>query len=181
MKLEEFEGKKVLILGFGREGSDTFSFLKKRFPEGIFGVADKKNISDFSPALQRIVRSAKGIALHLGADYLKAAGEYDIIARSPGVPLRQLKPFLPKGGRVTSQADIFLDECKGTVVGVTGTKGKSTVASLIHAVLSRGGKRAHLVGNIGKPALSLLASIKPEDAVVYELSSFQLMGLKKSP
>lgn len=181
MKLDDVAGKKVLIVGFGQEGIDTFLFLKKRSPDQRFGVADAKNIEELSTEARRVLRRHPGTALHLGKKYLERAGEYDVVVRSPGVPLRTLKPFLTKRQRVTSQTDIFFDNCKGTIVGVTGTKGKSTTCALLLEVLKKAGRRVHLIGNIGASGLLLLDGTDERDIFIYELSSFQLMGLNKSP
>lgn len=159
MRILDLKKKKVLILGLGREGKDTLLFLRKRFPGKSIGVADQKQ----------------------GKNYLKKIRNYDVIIKSPGVPHSKIAPFLTKKQQVTSQTEIFFEECSGTIIGVTGTKGKSTTASLIHAVLQQGGFKAHLIGNIEKPVLRFLKHAKPEDVFVYELSSFQLTNLKKSP
>jgi len=124
MKLKELKNKKILILGFGREGKDTFFFLKKLFPGIILGIADKQK--------------KKGIKGHFGKNYLKSLEQYDLIVKSPGVPIHLPeveKAF--KEGKVTSQTEIFLDNCPGIIVGVTGTKGKSTTASLIYKILKK--------------------------------------------
>src|SRR3989344_6511031 len=130
MKLNELKNKKKIILGFSRGGKDTLLFLKKMFPGKKIAIADQK----------------------LSKDYLKNLDKYDVIIKSPGIPFKILpRPVL---GKVTSQTEIFFDNCKGQIVGITGTKGKSTTASLIYKILKASGKQAHLVGNIGKPVLA---------------------------
>lgn len=172
MKLDELKNKKVLILGFGKEGKDTLKFLRKLCPKKVVGIADQKKSISPKPKLPNI-------KWYLGENYLKALKNYDVIIKSPGVPLKILpKDFLNK---VTSQTEIFFDNCPGKIIGVTGTKGKSTTASLIYKILKQGGVKVHLVGNIGKPVLSLLFSATPKDVYVYELSSHQLATVKKSP
>jgi len=152
---------KILILGFAREGQSTKNFLHKRFPDLQIDTADQKD----------------------GPDYLKHLRDYQIIVKTPGIP-----PHLPEiisakksGVFFTSQTQIFFELCPAKIIGVTGTKGKSTTASLIHHVLSTNGIPCHLVGNIGRPALDYLDDIKKDDWVVMELSSYQLMDLQKSP
>jgi len=155
--LDNFKDKRILILGFGREGRDTLSFLKKIFPKKKIGIADRK----------------------FGKNYLKKIRDHDIVIKSPGIPFK----ILPKASlsKITSQTEIFFDYCPGKIVGVTGTKGKSTTAFWIYQLLKKKGARAHLVGNVGKPALSSLLKSGKKDIFVYELSSHQLYNLKKSP
>ena len=166
MKLSQLKDKKILILGFGREGQDTFRFLKKLFPAKTLAIADIKKAD---------IKKKEGWKGYWGDDYLKALKNYDIIVKSPGIPFK----ILPKStlGKITTQTEIFFDNCPGTIIGVTGTKGKSTTAFFISQVL----KKAQLIGNIGKPALTSLLKAKKDDIFIYELSSFQLTNLKKSP
>ena len=108
MLLSELKNKRILILGFGREGRDTLLFLKKKFPGQRFGVADEQ----------------------LDKNYLKAIPRYDVVVRSPGIPLSKIKPYLRNNQKVTSQTALFFANCPGTIIGITGTKGKSTKSSL---------------------------------------------------
>lgn len=172
MKLNELKNRKILILGYGKEGKDTFLFLRRIFPQKILGIADKE---------KKAVKDKK-TKLHFGKDYLKYLKDYNVIIKSPGIPIHLPeveKAF--KENKITSQTEIFFDNCRGQIVGITGTKGKSTTTSMIYQILKAAGLRAHLVGNIGKPALNLLSSATPKDIYVYELSSHQLYNLKKSP
>jgi len=178
MKIETLKNKKILILGFGREGKDTLEFLRKIFPEKTFGIADK----DKNCKLQIANCKLRKVKWHLGKNYLKALKDYDVIIKSPGVPIH-----LPeverafKEGKITSQTEIFFENYKGKIVGITGTKGKSTTASLIYKVLKEGGLKVRLAGNIGKPVLNYLISSKEDEIFIYELSSHQLYNLKISP
>lgn len=181
MTIKELEGKKTLILGFGQEGIETFLFLKKEFPGQRVGVADKKDFRKLSRDAKNLLKKHTDTRLHLGSDYLESIGEYDVIIKTPGIPLSLVAPRVKKNQRITSQTEIFFANCKAVIIGVTGTKGKSTTCSLLRAALKEGGKSAYLAGNIGNPGLHLLPSLKPEDIVVYELSSFQLMNMRQSP
>ncbi len=172
--LEEFKDKKILILGFGREGQDNFLFLRRLFPKKTLGVADRLKI-------RGRWRKVKNAEFHCGESYLTSLKDYKVIIKSPGIPFKIITPFLTKKQIVTTQTEIFLKNCPGQVVGVTGTKGKSTTATLIHEILKKGGVKSQLVGNIGRPSLSLLFQAKPQSVYVYELSSHQLYNLKKSP
>lgn len=178
MILEDLKNKNFLVLGIGREGIDSLKFLRKLFPKKILGIADRLKIKDL-----RLRIKDKRTRLHLGKNYLKALKDYDVIIKSPGIPIHL--PEIEKAfkeGKVTSQTEIFFENCPGKIIGVTGTKGKGTTSSLIYRILKEGGFKVHLIGNIGKPVLStLFFKVKANDIFVYELSSHQLYNLKKSP
>ena len=109
-------GKRVLLLGFGREGQSTYRYLQN-FQPARLGIADQK--PPYVP---------KGAAVHTGADYQKAAADYDVVFKSPGIVLEEgVKPMLSK---ITSQTDQMLRRYRSQIVGITGTKGESTVATL---------------------------------------------------
>lgn len=169
MKISELKDKKILILGFGREGKDTFLFLKKMFPKKALAVADRKKIK----------KPSRETKVFFGKSYLQAGKKYDIVIKAPGIPYKSLpQSIVPK---IITQTDLFFDNCPGRIIGVTGTKGKSTTSSLIYAILKKAGIQAHLVGNIGKPVLSSLLKAGKKDVFVCELSSHQLYNAKKSP
>jgi len=171
--LQDWEKKKILILGFGREGKDNLFFLRKIFPEKVIGVADQnKKVKN---------KRIKKIKWHLGKEYLKSLKKYDIIIKSPGIRNEIILPHLKKGALLSSQTEIFFNCYPGKIIGITGTKGKGTVSSLIFQILKRAKKNAFLGGNIEKPVLKYLFSAKKSDLFVYELSSHQLVNLNKSP
>lgn len=183
MNLKNFEKKRILILGFGIEGIDSFKFLRNLFPDKIIGVSDKSELKQFSEEVKKILESEEKIELYIGKDYLQKLTEYDVILKSPGIPLslEEIRAAKEGGVTITSQAEIFLENCPGKIIGVTGTKGKSTTSSLIYEILKEGNLKSHLVGNIGKPVLSLLSEATEDDIYVYELSSHQLASLRISP
>jgi UDP-N-acetylmuramoyl-L-alanine---L-glutamate ligase len=169
--LGDLKDKKILILGFGKEGRDTYLALRKIFPAKILAVADKnKNLK---------IEKDKNLKLYLGENYLDKIGEYEVIIKTPGIAPKELGSL--RGKEPSSQTEIFFDNFPGLIIGVTGTKGKGTTSSLIYEILKKAGLRVYLGGNIGKPVLQYLLKAKPEDIFVYELSSHQLQNLKKSP
>ncbi len=177
MLISELENKKILLLGIGEEGIDSLLFLKKRVSFKKLGVADALTIDKISQNKKKHLTGE--INLHLGEDYLSFLEEYDVIIKSPGIPLSIIEN--KKNQRITSQTDIFLSNCKGKVIGITGTKGKSTACTLLNSALQLAGKKPNLIGNIGKPALQFLGNEKESDLFVYELSSFQLQTVQSSP
>ncbi|MFA6393538.1 MAG: UDP-N-acetylmuramoyl-L-alanine--D-glutamate ligase [Patescibacteria group bacterium] len=165
--------KKIIILGYGVEGKSLYEYLRKKYPEAALAIADKKRIN--APGRTKT---------YSGKNYLKSVGEYDLIVKSPGVSpnAKEIKEALLKGAKITSAADIFFNNCKGKIIGVTATKGKSTTATLIYKILKTAGKDVRLVGNIGNPPLKYLRRKSGQGKIfVYELSSYQLDDLKKSP
>ena len=183
MSINYLKNKKILILGFGREGKDTLFFLRKIFPKKPLAIADKNDFKSRDEKTKTLLKKSKDIDFEFGKNYLKNLKKYDIIIKSPGIPpyLPEIKKYLKGGGVIASQSEIFLENCPGKIIGVTGTKGKSTTASLIYKILKTAGFKASLVGNIGKPVLSSLLRAGREDVFVYELSSHQLLNIKKSP
>ncbi len=175
--VSDLKNKKVLVVGLGKEGIDNILFLKKKGICSRLGVADRRSYEKLSEEEKSLIQ--EGVSLHFGKNYLDSVPHYDVIIKSPGVPLSKIKK--KKWQIITSQSDIFLNDCKGTVIGVTGTKGKSTTCSLLYQVFSKAGIKSHLVGNIGNPALSLLGEENEDDLFVYELSSFQLATVTSSP
>ncbi len=166
--LKSIKDKSILILGFGREGRDTLSFLQSKFPEKTIGVADQeeKNLN------------GKSVETYFGKDYLRAIDDYDVVIKSPGVPLSLIRKRSKKK-MITSQTDIFLSYRRDDVIGVTGTKGKSTTCLSIYNILKRkSDQNVYLLGNIGEPVLKYL---EKEGIFIYELSSFQLETVSCSP
>lgn len=164
------EEKSVLILGFGKEGHSTFSFLSKYFPECKVGIADQNT---------RFADEGINVPLHLGKNYLHAINDYDLIIKSPGIMLRGIPENTKE--KITSQTDLFLREFGRQTIGVTGTKGKSTTVSLIYHLLKSTGRSALLMGNIGLPAFDFPEKIRKNDLIVYELSAHQLEFVHSSP
>ena len=151
-----FKNKKIAVVGKGMEGESSAKFLKNKGAD--VAIIDEKQ----------------------GKDYLEDLDQYDLVVRSPGVKISLLEKYVLRG-KITSQIKIFFDFCPSEIIGVTGTKGKGTTASLVYEMLKKQGIDAYLGGNIGLPPFDFLDKLTPQSKVVLELSSFQLMDLKKSP
>lgn len=171
--IKELSNKKVLILGFGREGRSTYNFIKGNNIDCIIGIADIMEILD-----NDLVKN-KNIKLHLGEKYLDVLEEYDLIVKSPGISLKDINIENIKD-RITSQTELFLKYAGHKTIGITGTKGKSTTASMIYSILKEQYNVA-LVGNIGLPAFEMMESYEQMQWYVYELSSHQLELVRHSP
>lgn len=174
----KFAGKTICLLGFGREGKSGFRTLRKFLPDV------KVNVSDSNPKCRDEFVSEFGndpnVIFYCGEDYLKCLAQSDVIIKSPGISLKVLagNSFSAK---ITSQTEIFLELFRDQVIGVTGTKGKSTTVSLLYKVLKNSGRDVLLCGNIGIPPLDYLDQINPETHLVLEMSSHQLENIRVSP
>lgn len=146
--------KKILILGYGAEGRATEKFLKKFHPTAEIGIADQKD----------------------DPDYLQRQKDYDLAIRTP-----LLRPkFLTS--EYTTGTNLFFGNVENTIIGVTGTKGKSTTVSLLHHILKESGLPVRLYGNIGVPMIEALTEgISPDDIFILELSNYQLEDCMYSP
>ena len=179
--LKQLKNKKILILGLGVEGLSTYKFLRILFPKKILGLSDKLELDQLNVKIFKLIKRDKYIKLHLGSNYLKNINSYNIIIKSPGIPFNKEIDKVSKQIEITSQTKIFFDNCTANIIGITGTKGKGTTASLIYHIFKTAGQPVYLAGNIGTPTLPLLLKLKKNDFVILELSSHQLQDLKKSP
>lgn len=173
MRLEELHNKTICILGFGKEGASTLKAL-----EGIV-PADHIVIADTNPNL-----IVEGFRTQLGKDYLNDLDGFDVVIKSPGIPPHPELSKLREKGTLTSSLQLFIDTVrpKGAhIVGVTGSKGKSTTSALIYHGLQVAGRPSFLIGNIGIPVFDALAEARSGTTFVTEMSSYQLMDLQSGP
>jgi len=192
VKFSELRDKTVLILGLGVEGRSTWRFLRRLFPYKQLGLADRLRLEQMPLAVQQEIESDACLQLHLGDMYLASLAQYDVIIKSPGISIKvpEYQRAVAAGKQITSQTALFFANAEGTIIGITGTKGKSTTSALIYTILKRVFPRTQLVGNIGVPPLDLLGNVEQGTGTsenqkspiyVYELSSHQLEGLRQSP
>lgn len=166
--IEFLKDKKVLILGFGREGKSSFSYIRKYLPEKEITVADGKEQTlpdEFTNGI-------------FGAEYLSHLGEFDVVLKSPGIPFRDVD--IPENVLITCQLDLFLKYAPCKKLGVTGSKGKTTTSTLAYKMLTESGVDAVLMGNMGLPVLDYIEEVEGKIAVI-EMSSHQLEFTRTSP
>lgn len=146
--------KKILVLGMGREGRATVRYLEAFYPSCEISTADKNDPKNYPETL----------------------ADFDFVFLTPGVP--PYEPLLKTAKEIVTATNLFFEDCKGKIVAVTGSKGKSTTSSLIHAMLPG----SYLVGNIGVPGLDILREHNDAEAIyVFEMSSAQASRLTKGP
>ena len=175
--LDYLENKRILILGFGREGESSYKLLRKYFPEKNLFIADK-NMNLLNEKID--LMEDPYLEVSLGKNYLNGIEEYDLIIKAPGISLKDVD-LSNIENKITSQLELFLEYTDVYKIGITGTKGKSTTSSLMYKVLADQGKDAFLLGNIGEPIFNYIENIKEDSFVVLELSSHALEFVKKSP
>lgn len=172
--IEYLEKKHLLILGFGMEGQSTYHYIRKHLPGKPLVIADR------DPNLENrimFLHNDTNLSLISGEAYIRSLDSFDVVIKSPGV-------LLDSNGRkatITSQTDMVMQLFRKQVIGITGTKGKSTTSSLLYHILQRAGKEVVLVGNIGIPPFDLIDHWNDQTTVIYELSSHQLQEVTLSP
>ncbi len=171
--------KKVAFIGVG---VSNFKAIIMFLEKGInVTVLDKK--SEVELGNKANILKEAGATFICGEDYLNNILNFDIVIRSPGVYFNNsvLQAAIKKGVVVTSEMELFFDFCPCKIIAITGSDGKTTTTTLIASILKQDGFNVHVGGNIGKPLLCELQNIGESDVCVVELSSFQLLSMRKSP
>ena len=198
--------EKIGILGLAREGLSTYHFLRKILPEQRLTLMDEQPLKNFSQSVQQEFDHDPYLNLQLGTNSLAHLSTFTLLFKTPGIPatMPAIQQALGQGTRLGSNLQLFLEivnqwqqlnqqELSITInghsstllepitIGITGTKGKSTTAAVIHHVLQANGCETLFVGNIGQPALDKIDQIKSNTKLVLELSAQQLAQLEVSP
>ena len=181
-KFEEYfyslKDKKIAVLGLGVSNRPLVRLLLE-FGCDVIGCdkTPREKLDDEVLALEKA-----GCKLHVGETYLDGV-EADIVFRTPGMHPSNpaIEALRARGAEVTSEMEVFFEVCPCTLLAVTGSDGKTTTTTLVSEMLKAAGKTVWLGGNIGTPLLPLVREMKETDYAVVELSSFQLMDMKRSP
>ncbi len=164
---ERIANKRVLILGFGREGKSTLELFREAGSAKEIAIGDRKELE------------ISGVTLHCGADYQEHIDEYDLVMKSPGIVLE--RPAKEYRAEIVSQMQLVFERCRDRIIGITGTKGKSTTTTLLYHILKEAGVPAVLAGNIGIPVFDILHQLGEDSLLVLELSCHQLEYMTVSP
>lgn len=182
MDTQEFyrslRGKTVSFCGIGGSNLPLVKIFAQK--GALVTARDRRSREQLGDTAREL--ESLGVRLVLGEDYLSDLTE-EIVFRTPGMKyhLPELEEARRRGAAVTSEMEVFFDLCPCRIVAVTGSDGKTTTTTIIAKMLEAAGRTVHLGGNIGTPLLPRIDEIKPEDIVVAELSSFQLISMRRSP
>lgn len=166
-------GKNVCILGFGREGKSTYNKLAQ------YCSCDSITIADLNPVDREANNLPESVNLITGECYQDSLSDFDIVFKSPGIVLKNSPQHLDC--EITSETQIFFSVFADQIIGITGTKGKSTVSSLIYHILKESGKDTLFAGNIGIPVFDIAEDVTESTKIVCELSCHQLEYMTVSP
>ncbi len=171
--IDLIKDKKVAILGFGREGEATYNFIRKYIPDTYITIIDKDNVS-----FKEIFKLDNKVNFIYGDKYLEDLEKYDLVIKTPGISLKDIDT---SNINITSELELLLSVARDKVIGVTGTKGKTTTSMLIYNILLENGLDVIVAGNMGIPVFSILEEIKDDTLIVIEMSSHQLEFMNVSP
>ena len=174
---DSIKGKTVAFIGIGTSNLPLIKLFAEKGAKVI--ACDRKSFDSLGE--NGVKAKEYGAELILGDDYLSNINA-DIVFRSPGTPFYkdELVKLRENGTVLTSEMEVFFDLCPCKAIAVTGSDGKTTTTTIISEILKAAGKTVHLGGNIGKPLLPEIESVKPDDWAVIELSSFKLISMRKS-
>lgn len=177
--LEGLRGKRVAVIGIGVSNTPLIKMLLRA--NIAVTACDKSPRESFDGLIESL--ESLGAEVLLGEDYLEHLKGYDIIFRTPGLrpDVPQLEEARGRGSLITSEMEVFFQVCPCEIIAVTGSDGKTTTTTIIAELLKKAGLNVYVGGNIGKPLLTEVINMEPDDMVVLELSSFQLMTMDLSP
>ncbi len=183
-KLKEFEqfinGKKVAIIGLGVSNIPLLEYLYNL--DCSVSVFDKREVEKLDANAVKNIHDYN-FKLYTGKDSLKELVNFAVIFRSPSCrpDTPEVVEEVKRGAVLTSEIEMLMQTCPGTIIGITGSDGKTTTTNLIYYILKEKGYNCYLGGNVGIPLFTKVREMTPDDIVVLELSSFQLMDMQVSP
>ncbi len=178
--IENIRNKKIMFCGIGRSNLPFIdSLTQKNIPVTVY---DSKQECNLNEKLVKQLKENKFIDLRLHDESVWQE-KNDVIIRTPGMNFfcDKLLKAAEKGAIITSEMEIFFDVCPCPIIGITGSDGKTTVSTLIYKMLKSEGITTYLGGNIGSPLLTKVPKMKKSDIAIVELSSFQLISMRRSP
>ncbi len=181
---KKLENKKIALLGLGLENKSLLKYLRDNNLDFDITICDFRDKNKIKDTLEKYNLNYKDYKYQLENAFNNNLNKYSILLRSPGWPLScpGVKKAKKEKTEVSSAMNLFFAVCPSqNIIGVTGSKGKGTTATLITEILKNNNKNTHLGGNIGIAPFDFLKNIKTNDFVILELSSFQLQDLKYSP
>ena len=183
-KLEEFNNyvkfRKVAIIGMGVSNIPLLDYFYEKKSKVM--VFDNREISEMPKDIMDKI-TEYSMEFSLGKNYLSKLNNFDLIIRSPSCmpTIPEIEKEATRGAIVTTEVELLMKMCPCKIIGITGSDGKTTTTTLISEIIKAGGYECYVGGNIVTPLFTKLKDIMPDDVVVLELSSFQLMGMEISP
>ena len=183
-KLEEFNNyvkfRKVAIIGMGVSNIPLLDYFYEKKSKVM--VFDNREISEMPKDIMDKI-TEYSMEFSLGKNYLSKLNNFDLIIRSPSCmpTIPEIEKEATRGAIVTTEVELLMKMCPCKIIGITGSDGKTTTTTLISEIIKAGGYECYVGGNIGTPLFTKLKDLMPDDVVVLELSSFQLMGMEISP
>ena len=176
---DSLRGESIAVIGMGVSNTPLIKMmLRAGLKVTVCDKSSRERVEEQVAELESL-----GAKFQLGEEYLNKLYKFEVIFRTPGLSPNNpaLQEAAQRGSVITSEMELFFDLCPCRILAVTGSDGKTTTTTLISEFLKEAGYNVYVGGNIGKPLLPDVAGMVPEDMVVLELSSFQLMSMKRSP
>ena len=167
--IEKLKDKNISILGFGQEGKSTYHFIRKYLKTKKLTILDQHDILSNNDYL----KIDQNVNIVIGEHYLDNLEQYDLIIKTPGIALLNINTNQLKN-KLTSQLELILEINKKNIIGITGTKGKSTTSSLLYTIIKEQNENVFLLGNIGRPIFDYIEQFNNQSLLVIEMSSIRI-------
>jgi UDP-N-acetylmuramoylalanine--D-glutamate ligase len=179
--LSHWKNRDVAVLGLGISNIPLVKFLKRHGANIV--ACDQKDADSLGERYLKL--KELDVSFSLGRNYLSILKEqrFDYVFRSPGLrpDLNEIEIARNNGARITSEIELVFEMAPCDIIGITGSDGKTTTTTMTALMIEKSGMIVHIGGNIGKPLINEVETYLPEDKIVLELSSFQLIHMDRSP